>query len=114
MSDDHSSPRNLLADAEKYAQTLFCDSDWFPVHLYDLTEQQLADLGLVLGDTVPDTRDQMRHATLPEGWRRVPSDTDTRYSHVVDGQGRPRLLVYYVRGLVDEAFARPLAADPRV
>jgi hypothetical protein len=62
-------------------------------------------LGITFGE--PDPSDPMfRPATLPEGWKRQPTD-HSMWSEIVDAHGRERIAVFYKAAFYDRrAFMR--------
>lgn len=65
----------------------------------------LAEMGFTLGDRVPGD-DLFRTATLPEGWKKVPSD-HAMWSYIEDQHGRRRVAIFYKAAFYDrKAFCR--------
>lgn len=56
-------------------------------------EETLKEWGIELGDYV-DGDQLFRHATLPEGWQKRPTD-HSMWSELVDAEGRVRANIFY-------------------
>lgn len=99
--DDASS---FITDQEAAGQRQLVNSDRLPSEAKGDRGEWEA-LGFRFGD--PDPDDPMfMPATLPDGWKRVPSDHDM-WSHVIDQHGRKRVSVFYKAAFYDRsAFMR--------
>lgn len=87
--------------AEARGQRELVNSEVIPAKGSD----DLAALGFKLGDPVPGDS-LFRYATLPDGWKRQPSD-HSMWSHVVDELGRKRVAMFYKAAFYDrDAFCR--------
>jgi hypothetical protein len=63
-------------------------------------------MGITLGEPVASDP-LFRHATLPKGWRKQPTD-HAMWSKLVDAQGRERASIFYKAAFYDRsAFIRP-------
>lgn len=91
------------------------DTDLLPSQLDGCTEDEVAALGVVLGG--PDRiYPELRHALLPEGWRReLSGDPDEhRVIHLVDADGRRRASAFFKIGLgcVQTAYLALSTVEP--
>jgi hypothetical protein len=67
--------------------------------------EEMEALGFSFGDADP-TDPMFRPATLPEGWKKQPSE-HSMWSHVVDPLGRKRVAIFYKAAWYDrDAFMR--------
>jgi hypothetical protein len=78
-------------EANGQADMLACDV--LPTRLGGATDEDLTELGFVLGDVVDDDP-LFRYATIPPGWTRAPAE-GLCGSYVVDEHGRRRLMIFY-------------------
>jgi len=101
---------------EAEGQKAFVASTNIPIRLNGCTEEQLAQLGFVLGDAVDDL---FRRCELPSGWHKEPTDHNM-WSRVVDRQGRERVAIFYKAAFYDrradaslcERYRRTMIEEP--
>lgn len=95
------SPGEFIEAQEKQGQTQLVHSDRLPTRVLHCTDADLEALGFTFGQ--PDPQDPIfRPATLPDGWKKVPSDHDM-WSYVVDTLGRRRVAVFYKAAFYDRS-----------
>jgi len=85
---------------EKQGQAELVDGDELPVDLGG-EEGMFRQFGFVLGLPVPGDP-IFRTATLPPGWKKVPTD-HAMWSKIVDEQGRERVMVFYKAAFYDRS-----------
>lgn len=88
-----------IAEQERSGQAQLVASEQLPTDLNGCDQADFEALGFAFGDVTPGDA-LFRTATLPEGWRKVPSDHDT-WSHIVDELGRRRVSVFYKAAFYD-------------
>lgn len=100
-----------VVELEETGQQQLLASDVIPTELHGCTEQDLAAIGIELGDEV-DGDPLFRHAALPDGWTRRP-EADPRGSYLVDADGRDRFAIFYKAAPYDRrADMTLLAVEP--
>ena len=82
-----------VAEQERAGQAQLVVSDQLPADLNGDGQADFEALGFVFGDLTPGDP-LFRAVTLPEGWRKEPSEHDM-WSHIVDQLGRCRVSVFY-------------------
>lgn len=91
---------------EADGQRQFVDSCQIPTAMRNCDDASLTALGFVLGPVTPDDP-MFREATLPKGWRKLPTD-HSMWSKIVDETGTERFEVFYKAAFYDRsAFIRP-------
>ncbi|MGW6292446.1 hypothetical protein [Streptomyces sp. NPDC055058] len=94
-----------IAEQERAGQAQLVHSEQLPTGLDGDDEAAFEALGFIFGEPTPGDP-LFRQATLPEGWRKVPSDHDM-WSHVTDQLGRRRASIFYKAAFYDRrAFMR--------
>jgi len=83
--------RHLAADADAHDVTLPTPGSNDPVW---------TKMGVIYGDPVKDDEKFFRHATIPAGWKIVPTD-HYMYSNLVDDKGRPRAQIGFKAAFYD-------------
>lgn len=89
----------VIGAQERAGQIQLVHSDRLPTDLNGDDQADFEALGFTLGDPDPDDL-LFRPATLPDGWRKEPSDHDM-WSYVVDQLGRRRVGVFYKAAFYD-------------
>ena len=90
-------PSGSIEHQEAQGQRELVASTVLPVEGSENAE--LAALGIVFGPVVPGDP-IFREATLPPGWRKVPSE-HPMWSHIVDEHGEERVAVFYKAAFYD-------------
>jgi len=91
---------NAIEASEARGQREMVRSESLPTQLmHGLTETMLEAMGIQLGEPFADDS-IFRPATLPEGWKKVPTD-HPMWSSVLDTRGRLRLRVFYKAAFYD-------------
>lgn len=91
----------LVEEQEKRGQTSFVNSDTLPTDVYPADKAKLEEWGVVFGDVV-EGDPIFTHATLPEGWKKVPTDHDM-WSDLVDADGIVRASIFYKAAFYDRS-----------
>lgn len=99
-----SSPsENYVYEMERAGQAQLVNSDLLPTDVRN--RPAFEALGFVFGEQV-DGDPLFQRTTLPDGWKREPSDHDM-WSYVVDETGTRRVAVFYKAAFYDRrAFMR--------
>lgn len=91
----------IIPQQEKRGQRELVNSAVLPRQINHGSLQQFEQMGIVFGEIVDDL---FIRATLPDGWKKVPTDHDM-WSHLVDDQGRERASIFYKAAFYDrDAF----------
>lgn len=101
---------DYIANMEKQGQKQLVNSTAFPIDCNFSDEQDLLDLGFVLGDKVDDL---FREVQLPEGWEKRGSD-HAMWSYIYDERGLPRVSIFYKAAFYDRSAHWSLVRDPAV
>lgn len=82
---------------EKQGQVTFVGNSTLPKECNFCTRQQLEEMGIVFGE---DADDLFVNVTLPDGWKKVPTD-HSMWSKLVDEKGRERAGIFYKAAFYD-------------
>lgn len=85
--------------SEKQGQQQLVKSDVLPVDMNPKDRAALESFGVVFGDPVPGDN-LFVYATLPAGWKKVPTNHDM-WSDLVDERGRKRAGIFYKAAFYD-------------
>ena len=103
-------------EAAGQAQVVGQDSEWVQIpwvnDMYNnsaLVDQQLRDMGFVLGDQCED--ELWRMAKLPEGWSFSGTD-HSMWSRIVDEKGFERISIFYKAAFYDRSAHLSIVAVP--
>lgn len=95
-----------VEELEWAGQRQLLASSVIPTRMYGCTEQDLAALGVELGEVV-EGDPLFRYASLPQGWSRRP-EKDSRCSYLVDEHGRDRASIFYKAAPYDRSASMTL------
>lgn len=86
-----------IENSEERGQRELVASDVLPARIQG--QELFERLGFRFGELV-DGDPLFRHAFLPAGWKRAPTD-HPMWSEIQDGHGRPRVMVFYKAAFYD-------------
>lgn len=86
-----------IESQEAAGQQSFVASETLPSEVLDGTREELEAMGV---EYIEQVDDLFWRVNLPEGWKKVPTD-HSMWSHLVDGQGRPRASIFYKAAFYD-------------
>jgi len=90
---------SAIESQEKRGSRQLCASEALPTELIRGTEEQLAAIGVIVGE--PFENDPIfRPATLPSGWKIVPT-SHNMWTYLVDDQERRRAAIFYKAAFYD-------------
>ncbi len=93
-------PSDIIPEQEARGQREFVNSTTLPKKPSHLCKQ-IEEMGIVFGEGVDDLFIQV---TLPEGWKKEPTD-HSMWSRLVDNEGRERAKIFYKAAFYDrDAF----------
>jgi hypothetical protein len=91
-----------IEEQEREGQRQLVKSTSLPTQLIGCTEDEVRSLGIELGP-VPTTGDSLfRPATLPGGWKLVPT-SHSMWSQIIDDRGFVRAAMFYKAAFYDRA-----------
>lgn len=88
---------NGIERQEARGQRTFVASETLPKEMNGCTKEQLESIGIKFHD---DADDLFVNVTLPEGWKKVPTD-HSMWSKLVDDKGRERASIFYKAAFYD-------------
>ena len=92
-----------IGGMEKAGQAQFVGSDLIPTDRDAITDDDLVQLGFVLGPTV-EGDPLFQTCSLPDGWTKRAADHDM-WSHILDNEERVRFQVFYKAAFYDRRAA---------
>jgi len=85
-------PNGWVEELESQGQRELVASDMVPTKCSD--DEALERMGFVFAKA--DTTDPLfRHATLPDGWKKIADDNSATWSYIVNDVGIRRVAMYY-------------------
>lgn len=88
---------SAIRNQKKRGQSMLVNSEVLPKKINSGTREQFEQMGIVFGE---DADDLFVYVTLPEGWKKQPTDHDM-WSKLVDERGRERASIFYKAAFYD-------------
>lgn len=92
-------PSRAIENQEKRGQQALAQTDVLPRDMREFSREQVESLGIVFGEPVDDL---FVAVTLPQGWKKVPSN-HSMWTDLVDDKGRVRAHIFYKAAFYDRA-----------